>query len=112
MLTSTTKPEATVPADVASVLDSRIKKKRVPYYYEALNKSCDALVRCHECGRLVTHGVLTVTGMTPCCGTKRVRQVQHLSTWEWIKLRLGLIDFPYRKEFLAEFRRGGHDDAA
>jgi len=76
-------------------------------YYEALNKACDAILRCNDCGRLVTHATLTGNkGLTPCCGTRRVREVRTLSVWEWLKIKIGLLDFPYRREFMKEFGRG------
>lgn len=81
---------------------------RQPYYYERLHlgKSHDDLLRCDDCGRLVTYANLTTTGVTKCCGTRRLKQVIHLRFWEWVKIRVGLIRFPYRREFLQEFSRG------
>lgn len=73
-------------------------------YYEALGKACDALVRCRQCQRLVTHAQVVADGSgCPRCGTKYVMEVTSLSLWEWLKIRLGIIDFPYRKQFLQEF---------
>lgn len=77
-------------------------------YYEDLNRACDAIVRCNDCRRLVTHAQLTShQGTTPCCGTRRVKEIRTLSLWEWLRIRVGLLDFPYRKEFLQEFARAG-----
>lgn len=79
------------------------KRPSVPHYYERLGLGGhDAILRCHDCGRLVTYQRLMDVGMTPCCGTRRVKQVQHLRVREWLRIRLGLLDFPYRQEFLAE----------
>ena len=83
------------------------KEKHIPHYYEKNGlSSCDAIFRCDKCGRLVTRQVLLRSGFTPCCDTKKVRQVQTLRLWEWLKIRLGILDFPFRKEFLQEFSRG------
>ena len=91
--------------DLASLLTPRPTAARP--YYEKLDKACDAIVRCNDCRRLVTHAaIIGNKGTTPCCGTRRVREVRTLGPWEWLKLRLGLIDFPYRAEFLKEFARG------
>ena len=72
-------------------------------YYTDLGFACDALLRCKDCQRLVTHDVLTAHGCCPRCGTRRVVEITTLSPWEWVKIRLGLIQFPYRREFLREF---------
>ena len=75
----------------------------VPYYV-ALNRACDALVRCNDCRALVTCEQITRNkGVTPCCSTRKVREIRSLTAWEWLKVRLGIIDFPYRAEFLKEF---------
>lgn len=76
-------------------------------YYEALNMGCDAVVRCHDCSRLATCVAIQANkGLTPCCGTRKVREVRSLRFFEWLKIRLGILDFPYRAEFLREFARG------
>ena len=76
-------------------------------YYEDLGRACDHLLRCAECRRLVTHDeIVTNKGTTRCCGTRRVKEVRTLSLWEWLKVRLGIIDFEHRAEFLKEFARG------
>lgn len=76
-------------------------------YYEEMGKAHDDLLRCNECGKLVTYQVLMANhGMTPCrCATRRVREVRQLTTWEWLKIRVGWIDFAHRAEFLKEFGR-------
>ena len=74
-------------------------------YYEDLNRATDFLVRCQGCNALVQVSALHRTGLTPCCGTKRVREIRQLTIWEWLKIRLGVIRFPYRQAFLREFGR-------
>lgn len=77
-------------------------------YYEDLGVGHDYLLRCQDCGKLVAHVDLVDPkrkGLTPCCGTRRVREIRSLKWWEWLMIRVGIIDFPYRKEFLAEFKR-------
>lgn len=74
----------------------------VPYYVD-LDKGCDALVRCHDCRRLVTHATFVKHHACPRCGTRKVTEVRTMSCWEWLRVRVGLLDFPYRKEFLKEF---------
>lgn len=86
--------------------------QRVPHakpYYEALDRGHDDLLRCHDCNRLVLYKEMMANrGLTLCCGTRKTHEVRALSFWEWLKVRVGLIDFDYRHEFLAEFaRRGG-----
>lgn len=75
-------------------------------YYEKYDRGHDDLMRCKDCGRLVTQDQLFgpgKQGVTPCCSSRSVREVRALSLWEWIKVRLGIIDFKYRHEFLSEF---------
>ena len=80
---------------------------RIPHarpYYEDLNVGHDWLMRCAECRQLVLHAdMIANKGQTLCCGTRRVKEIRSLSFWEWLKVRIGMVDFPYRKEFLAEF---------
>ncbi len=79
----------------------------VPYYVD-LNRACDAVVRCNDCRKLVTSAQINANrGVTPCCGSRKVREIRTLKFWsEWLPIRLGLIDFPHRAEFLKEFARG------
>lgn len=76
---------------------------RQPHYYEALGKAHDDVLRCHDCKRLVVHRALATLGACPHCGNRRVTQVVALGAWEWIRIRLGLLNFDHRQEFLAEF---------
>lgn len=82
-------------------------------YYETLpdgeQQACDWLLRCDEptCGRLVSLDTIHRIGGCPACGSHGVKEIRTLSVWEWLKIRLGVLDFPHRKEFLAEFARAG-----
>lgn len=75
-------------------------------YYEALNRACDYLVRCHDCRQLVTPEMITALGSCKC-GCRRVVEIRTLSEEEHTKISSGEIDFPHRAEFLKEF--GGVD---
>lgn len=86
-----------------------------PYYVQH-GQACDDLVRCHSCQALCL--VSTVLSTTPArgedrpsaqgckCGSRKFTEVRTLSTWEWLKIKLRLIRFPHREEFLKEFARG------
>jgi len=76
----------------------------VPYYV-ALGRGADYLLRCRDCQRLVPTAQVITRGFCRC-GSKRYLEVRTLTWWEWLKIRLGLLDFPYRAEFLKEFARG------
>ena len=73
-------------------------------YYTEHGMAHDAILRCADCGTLVSHADLVRRG-TCACGTRRVKEVTTLSLWEWMKVRVGLIRFPYRREFIREFTR-------
>ena len=66
-------------------------------YYIALGKGLDAIVRCHDCKRLVTQTVLRRRLGCPSCGTRRVTEIRALTLWEWLRIRLGFLQFPYRE---------------
>lgn len=72
-------------------------------YYTKHGQASDALLRCKDCKRLVTHMQLAARGCCPSCGTRKVTEITTLSIWEWLKVRTGWINFPYRQEFLKEF---------
>ncbi len=74
-------------------------------YYVALGQACDAIVRCKDCKRLITYAEIQRVHACPRCGNSRVSEVTTLRWWEWLKIRLGILDFPYRRLFLAEFKR-------
>lgn len=72
-------------------------------YYVKLGRASDAITRCAECQRLVTDK--TLQKYSSCrCGCRKVKEIQILSAWEWVKIRVGLVDFPHRALFLKEFR--------
>lgn len=74
-------------------------------YYEKYGQGHDGLVRCSGCHKLVQVSILTVKGGCPKCGGRRVLEITTLKWWEWVLIRTGLLSFPYREEFLKEFRR-------
>jgi hypothetical protein len=76
-------------------------------YYVALGRATDSLLRCKDCRRLVPLAIISTLGACPGCGTRTFAEIRGLSLWEYFKVRVGWIDFPYRKEFLKEF---GHAD--
>lgn len=77
----------------------------MPRYYTELGSGHDDILRCKDCRALVTSTDLFREGCCTECGCRRVTEVVGLSLWEWFKIRVKLIDFPHRKEFLNEFRR-------
>ena len=77
----------------------------VPRYYEDLGRGHDYLMRCKDCKRLVTFEVITKSGCCPSCGNRRVVEITTLTFWEWLKIRVGVISFHNRREFLKEFNR-------
>ncbi len=80
------------------------EKQAVPYYVD-LDKACDALVRCRHCQRLLTHAFMIGQNKGHCvCGSREVKEIRTLTLWEWLKVRTGWIDFPYRAQFLKEFK--------
>ena len=81
------------------------RARHIPYY-EAHGESHDDILRCNDCKRLVVATTLRTHGGCPSCGTRRVTEVRALSVWEWLRIRLGLIDFAHRQEFLKDFTRG------
>lgn len=78
-------------------------------YYEDLpegeRQACDWILRCDEqdCRTLVTLAEIHRTGGCPRCGSHTVKEVRTLSFLEWLKIRLGVLDFPHRDKFLAAF---------
>ena len=75
-------------------------------YYTDLGRGSDYLLRCDDCKRLVTHAAIIKIGKCPKCGTRRFREIVALSLWEWLRIRLGLLNFAHRADFLKEFARG------
>jgi len=79
------------------------EEKPTRNYYESLGEGCDKILRCNDCKNLVTHTSLVTGGSCPKCGNRKVVEVRGLSLWEWLKIRAGILDFPHRDKFLAEF---------
>ena len=73
-----------------------------PRYYEALGQAHDQILRCKDCQRLVVYRHL-IKHARCICGNRRMMEITTLTIWEWVRIRLGLIRFAYRKEFLSEF---------
>lgn len=80
------------------------KEKAPQRYYTDLGRGHDYLLRCNDCQKLVPFEVLVSKGCCPKCGNRRVKEIETLTPWEWLKVRLGIINFADRKKFLAEFR--------
>ena len=80
-------------------------EKYVPRYYEAMGRAHDYLMRCKDCKKLTTFQVLSKNGCCACCNRK-FSEITTLSLWEWLKIRLGIIQFTDRDKFLKEFSRG------
>lgn len=74
----------------------------VKLYYEKYGMEHDLLLRCNACRSLIVHKDITQNGSC-ACGNRRYVEVQALSFWEWVRVRLGIIDFAHRDEFLKEF---------
>lgn len=73
-------------------------------YYESHGRGHDHLLRCKDCRSISTTDKLFQSGVCPKCGSRKFIEIIGLSLWEWLKIRLGIIDFENRKEFLREFR--------
>lgn len=71
-------------------------------YYVALGRGCDAILRCKDCQQLVLIEKLKTQGCCDC-GNKRMAEIVTLSEAEMAQIVSGVIDFPYREQFLAEF---------
>lgn len=76
-------------------------------YYETYGQECDWIVRCDDCKALVTTAQIHTIGGCWKCGGNVLREVRTLGTWEYFKIWIGMIDFPYRREFLAAFTGKG-----
>lgn len=71
-------------------------------YYTALGRATDFLLRCKDCRQLVLVEKLVKDGCCPC-GNKRVAEITTLTEQEQADIASGVIDFPHRAAFLAEF---------
>lgn len=76
-------------------------------YYEDLGQQCDWVVRCDDCKVLVTAAQIHAAGGCWKCGCNVLREVRTLSTWEYFKIWIGIIDFPHRRAFLDAFAGKG-----
>lgn len=74
-------------------------------YYAQYGEGHDGILRCRECRTLHTAKDLFDRGSCPNCGHRKMTEIVALTFWEWLKIRVGYIDFPRRKEFLREFQR-------
>lgn len=92
--------------DIDSVEEAERRRPRHRPYYEDLGRSHDMILRCKDCRRLVTYDEIQRGGCCPHCSNRRLLEVRSLSVWEWFKIRVGLVRFPDRKLFLAEFKSG------
>lgn len=72
-------------------------------YYEDLGRGHDCLLRCKDCQRLVTYAVIAKLGCCDGCGNRKFAEITLLSDSEMEEIRHGVIDFPDRDKFLAEF---------
>lgn len=75
-------------------------------YYIAQGRGCDHLLRCKDCQKLVKAVDLCKLGCCPC-GCKRVVEITTLSEDEHKLISDGILDFPHRDLFLAEFNAVG-----
>ncbi len=73
----------------------------VPYYADQ-GRATDYVLRCKDCQRLVTAARIQAHGCCRC-GNSRFLEVRTLSRFEQLRIRVGLLRFPYWREFLAQF---------
>ena len=73
-------------------------------YYVDEGRGHDYLVRCKDCQKLVTFAVITKIGSCDKCGNKRFTEITLLSEKEMEDISTGVIDFPDRAMFMAEFQ--------
>lgn len=85
-----------------SLTKEEMEAKSPPLYYQALGRACDYVMRCQDCQRLQTTAAIKKRGGCKC-GNKRFTEVRTLTFWEMVRIRL-FMRFPYKKEFLAEFK--------
>jgi hypothetical protein len=85
--------------------EARVKKSVRPYY-EDMGAATDWIVRCKDCLKLQTAAQLQEHG-TCECGNRKMTEVRTLSEEEMADITNGVIDFPHRDKFLAEFAPRG-----
>lgn len=72
-------------------------------YYEDLGRAHDYLMRCKDCQELVPYVTITKIGCCDRCGNKRFTEITLLTEREMEAIATGVIDFPDREKFMAEF---------
>lgn len=95
-----------IDANPAGMGPEQLGARHIPVYYEKLGLHHDAILRCKDCKKLVLHADIKLRAGCSHCGCRRLVEVTTLGVFEWLKMKLGVLDFPYRAEFLAEFSRG------
>ncbi len=73
-------------------------------YYVDKGEGHDRLMRCKDCQALVDFETITKLGCCNHCGNKRFMEITILTEKEMEDISSGVIDFPYREEFMAEFQ--------
>ncbi len=73
-------------------------------YYVDHGMGHDMLMRCKDCQALVDMETIKRLGSCDKCGNKRFMEITLLSEKEMEDISTGVIDFPYRAEFMAEFQ--------
>lgn len=81
-----------------------MEEQRKERYYVDEGRGHDDLLRCKDCQALVTFATITKLGCCDKCGNKRFTEITLLNQEEWDSIKSGLIDFPGRDKFVAEFR--------
>lgn len=76
-------------------------------YYVAYGSACDWIQRCDDCKTLVTLETIHRDGGCHKCGCRKFKEPRTLSVWEFIKIKIGLLQFPHADEFLAAFKANG-----
>lgn len=72
-------------------------------YYVDEGRGHDYLLRCKDCQGLVVFAAISKMGCCDKCGNKRFTEITTLNDQEMADIQAGVIDFPDRELFLAEF---------
>ena len=72
-------------------------------YYVDEGRGHDYVLRCNDCKALVTFAIIQKMACCDKCGNKRFTEVTLLNEKEMADIQSGVIDFPDRELFLAEF---------
>ncbi len=89
-----------------TVEEAEAGRAKSPRYYEKYGHTTDAILRCVECEKLAVHRDVVTKSGCPNCGLRRFKEVENLGLFEWLKIRFGILKFPFSDEFLKEFKRG------